>query len=69
MGWFKLSRARSKNNNSNKKKKEDKLNVDIIGIIYIATGILLGIAIYTSLAGVLSSLSQNIAYAIIGVGE
>lgn len=64
-----MSRARSKNNNSNKKKKEDKLNVDIIGIIYIATGILLGIAIYTSLAGVLSSLSQKIAYAIIGVGE
>ena len=42
---------------------------DIVGIIYMATGLILAVAIYTSLAGVLSKLSQNISYALIGIGS
>ena len=36
--------------------------------MYIATGIILAIAIYTSLAGMLSSLAQRISYVVIGIG-
>lgn len=36
--------------------------------MYIATGIILGIAIYTSLAGILSSLAQRVSYVVIGIG-
>ncbi|MCE5220486.1 MAG: DNA translocase FtsK [Clostridium sp.] len=50
------------------KKDEITINPDIVGIVYIATGIILGIAIYTSLAGILSSLAQRISYVVIGIG-
>lgn len=64
-----MGRTKGKSNNANSKKKNDTVNVDIVGIIYIATGIILGIAIYTSLAGVLSSLAQNVSYVLIGIGS
>ena len=63
-----MGRTKGKSSSSNSKKKEETINVDIAGIIYIASGIILGIAIYTSLAGVLSSLAQRLSYALIGVG-
>ncbi|AOR23292.1 DNA translocase FtsK [Clostridium taeniosporum] len=54
---------------SNKKsKKENNINKDILGIIYMAVGLILAIAIYTSFAGLLSSLAQNFSYLLIGVG-
>lgn len=44
-----------------------KDNKDIKGIIYIAVGVLLFIAIYTNLAGALSILSKKIIYKLIGI--
>lgn len=64
-----MGRTKGKSSNANSKKKEETINIDIAGIIYIASGIILGIAIYTSLAGVLSSLAQRLSYALIGVGS
>ncbi|HCW54311.1 MAG TPA: cell division protein FtsK, partial [Clostridium sp.] len=66
-----MARTKSKSNKSpaRKKHQDNAFNADIIGIIYIATGLIMGIAIYTELAGVLSSLAQKIACAAIGVGE
>lgn len=59
----------SKKNPAKKRQQDSAVNPDIIGIIYIATGLILGIAIYTNLAGALSSLAQKISCAVIGVGE
>lgn len=63
-----MGRTKGKSSNANSKKKDETINIDIAGIIYIASGIILGIAIYTSLAGVLSSLAQRLSYALIGLG-
>jgi DNA segregation ATPase FtsK/SpoIIIE and related proteins len=63
-----LARTKSKSNATKGKKVENTVNPDIVGIAYIATGIILGIAIYSSLAGILSALAQRISYAVIGVG-
>lgn len=55
---------------SQKEKVDSKVkdsNGDIKGIIYILIGILLSIAIYTSLAGALSILSRKIIYKLIGI--
>lgn len=64
-----MARTKGKRSIAKSKKDEDTVNPDIVGIVYIATGIILGIAIYTSLAGMLSSLAQRISSALIGVGE
>lgn len=63
-----MGRSKSKNSTTKEKKIENTINPDIVGIVYIATGIIFGIAIYSSLAGVLSSLAQRVSYAVIGVG-
>ena len=63
-----MGRTKGKKNTTKNKKDETTINPDIVGIVYIATGIILGIAIYSSLAGVLSSLAQRISYSLIGVG-
>lgn len=66
-----LAKANSKGRKNSAKKKQidNAMNADIIGIIYIATGLILGIAIYTHIAGALSSLAQKISCAVIGIGE
>jgi len=65
-----LGRTNSKSNTKKSKPKaNDKMNPDIVGIIYMATGLILAVAIYTSFAGVLSKLAQNISYALIGIGS
>ncbi|MDU5111432.1 MAG: DNA translocase FtsK 4TM domain-containing protein [Clostridium sp.] len=48
-------------------KKGIKENGDIKGIIYIALGVLLSIAIYTTWAGALSKISRDVIYNLIGV--
>lgn len=63
-----MARTKSKSNVSKGKKDENAVNPDIVGIAYIATGIILAIAIYSSLAGILSALAQRVSYAVIGVG-
>jgi S-DNA-T family DNA segregation ATPase FtsK/SpoIIIE len=63
-----LGRTKGKHSTTKGKKDENVINPDIVGIVYIATGIILGIAIYTSLAGILSSLAQRISDVVIGVG-
>ena len=63
-----MGRTKGKNSTTKSKKDENTINPDIVGIVYIATGIILGIAIYTSLAGILSSLAQRISYVVIGIG-
>lgn len=63
-----MGRTKSKNSAAKSSKEDIAINPDIVGIVYIATGIILGIAIYTSLAGILSSLAQRISYVVIGVG-
>ncbi|WP_160690489.1 DNA translocase FtsK [Clostridium sp. C2-6-12] len=63
-----MARTKSKSNATKGKKDENAVNPDIVGVAYIATGIILGIAIYSSLAGILSALAQRVSNAIIGVG-
>ncbi|OOM74694.1 DNA translocase FtsK [Clostridium sp. BL-8] len=63
-----MGRTKGKHSTTKGKKDENITNPDIVGVVYIATGIILGIAIYTSLAGMLSSLAQKISDAVIGVG-
>ena len=63
-----MGRSKSKSSTAKGKKDESAVNPDIVGIAYIATGIILGIAIYSSLAGILSSLAQRVSCAVMGVG-
>ncbi len=63
-----MSRSGTKRS-TKKTKKESNINNDILGIIYMAIGVILAIAIYTSLAGLLSSLAQNFSYLLIGIGS
>ena len=63
-----MGRTKGKHSTTKSKKDENTINPDIVGIVYIATGIILGIAIYTSLAGILSMLAQKISYVAIGIG-
>lgn len=63
-----MGRSKGKQSTAKGKKDEKIINPDIVGIVYIATGIILGIAIYSSLAGILSSLAQKLSYTIIGIG-
>ncbi|MDV4151269.1 DNA translocase FtsK [Clostridium sp. AL.422] len=65
-----MSRSKVKKNSSKKdtsKKKNNKDNGDIKGVIYIAVGILLSIAVYTKWAGALSTISREVIYKMIGV--
>lgn len=65
-----MSRSKVKKSSSKKdtsKKSNKKENGDIKGVIYIALGILLSIAIYTTWAGALSTLSREVIYKMIGV--
>ncbi len=65
-----MSRVKAKNTSKKKdtnKKSDIKENGDIKGIIYIAVGILLAIAIYTTWAGALSILSREVIYKLVGV--
>jgi S-DNA-T family DNA segregation ATPase FtsK/SpoIIIE len=65
-----LARTKTKGKGSKSKKapvKSDS-NPDITGIIYMATGVIFAIAIYTDLAGALSTIAQTIVCAAIGVG-
>lgn len=65
-----MGRTNSKSKAKKSKTKDnDKINPDIVGIIYMATGLILAVAIYTSFAGVLSKLAQNVSYALIGIGS
>lgn len=50
-------------------KKSETENGDIKGIIYIAVGVLLAVAIYTSWAGALSVFAKKVIYNLIGVGS
>lgn len=63
-----MGRTKSKSSAAKSNKEDITINPDIVGIVYIATGIILGIAIYTSLAGILSLLAQRISDVVIGVG-
>lgn len=62
------SKGKGKTNKKGTNKKNSKNeNGDIKGIIYIAVGIILSVAIYTTWAGVLSTISRNIIYKMIGI--
>ena len=63
------SKTKGKANKSRKAISNSGSNPDITGIIYIATGVILAIAIYTNLAGALSTIAQTIVCATIGVGR
>lgn len=64
-----MSRKNTKKTSKKKDtaKKGNKENADIKGIIYIALGVLLSIAIYTTWAGALSKISRDVIYNLIGV--
>lgn len=65
-----MSRSKGKKTSNKKdtsKKNNKKENGDIKGVIYIALGILLSIAIYTTWAGALSTISRKVIYKMIGV--
>lgn len=63
--------AKGNNNKKAKAKKniniEQKNNPEVKGIIYISIGVLLGIAIYSNMAGALSVFSRKVIYNIFGV--
>ena len=63
------TKGKSSKSSARKKSQENAVNSDIVGIIYMATGLIMAIAIYTELAGALSSLAQKISCTAIGVGE
>lgn len=58
-----------KTSRNNKSSKKNSKNTDILGIIYISIGILLSIAIYTDLIGILSSVSQSVLHFLVGIGS
>ena len=58
---------RTSNKKDTSKKNNKKENSDIKGIIYIAIGIILSVAIYTTWAGALSTISREIIYKMIGI--
>ncbi|VYT73149.1 cell division protein FtsK [Clostridium tertium] len=64
-----MSRKNTKKTSKKKDtaKKGNKENGDIKGVIYIALGVLLSIAIYTTWAGVLSTISRDVIYNLIGI--
>ena len=64
----KVTKSIKGNKNIIEKKNETK-NGDIKGIIYIAIGILLAVAIYTSWAGALSVFAKRVIYNLLGVGS
>lgn len=62
------SRGRRTSNKKDTSKKSNKQeNGDIKGIIYIAVGIILSIAIYTTWAGALSTISREVIYKLVGI--
>ncbi|MGL5150147.1 MAG: DNA translocase FtsK 4TM domain-containing protein [Clostridium sp.] len=63
-----MSRKKTQNNRNTKNKKAPENNKDIQGVIFIAVGILLTIAIYTNFIGILSTMAQNIGNRLLGVG-
>lgn len=63
-----MSRQKKKSIKKNETIKNDIKDVEIKGIIFIAAGILTSIAIYTNLAGFLSSFAQRISHLLIGTG-
>ena len=58
---------RTSNKKDTSKKSNKQENGDIKGIIYIAVGIILSIAIYTTWAGVLSTISREVIYKLVGI--
>lgn len=63
------TKTRGKSTKSRKGPVKSESNPDITGIIYMATGVILAIAVYTDLAGALSSIAQTIVSGAIGVGK
>ncbi|GAB6170138.1 DNA translocase FtsK [Clostridium carnis] len=60
---------KDRNNIKNKEiKVEKKENGDIKGIMYLALGVLLAVAIYTTWAGALSIFASSILYNLLGIG-
>ncbi|WP_347562780.1 DNA translocase FtsK 4TM domain-containing protein, partial [Clostridium sp. HBUAS56017] len=61
----------TKNKNSKKSTKSSKESskMEIKGIIFVAIGLLTSIAIYTDLAGFLSSFAQRVCHLVIGIGS
>lgn len=59
--------ANKKRSKSKKKQKSQDDNGDVKAIIYIAIGILLGVAIYSDLAGALSVFSKSVLYKFLGI--
>lgn len=60
--------TKSKKNTQKRTKKKKTLDNDIKSIVYIVIGLLLTIAIYTNLAGVLSHISRKYIYNLVGLG-
>ncbi|AQM61182.1 DNA translocase FtsK [Clostridium baratii] len=60
--------SRTKKKSNTRKNKKNK-NEDIFGIVYIAIGILLSVAIYTDFVGILSTISQRLSHLLIGIGS
>lgn len=60
--------TKSKKNTRKRSKKKRTLDNDIKSIVYIVIGLLLTIAIYTNLAGVLSHISRKYIYNLVGLG-
>ncbi|WP_374111477.1 DNA translocase FtsK 4TM domain-containing protein [uncultured Clostridium sp.] len=60
---------KTSNKKDTSKKNNKKENGDIKGVIYIALGVLLGIAIYTTWAGALSTISKEVIYKMIGTSS
>ena len=64
------SKTKGKGDSRNKKSPvKNESNPDITGVIYMATGMILAIAVYTDLAGALSTIAQTIVSGAIGVGK
>lgn len=63
-----MSRKRKTNGKNKSKKTQSNKQSEIKGIILLSIGLLLAVAIYTNLAGFLSTFAQKLSHLLIGIG-
>lgn len=63
-----MSRKRKTNSKNKSKKTQSNKQSEIKGIILLSIGLLLAVAIYTNLAGFLSTFAQKLSHLLIGIG-
>ena len=61
--------TKRKSNKKTTKNDKSESRIEIYGVVFIAIGLLLSVAIYTDLAGFLSVFAQRLSRLLIGIGS